>query len=109
MILRVQPGGRGKTAGGASGQAESIDGAASFEKLGIDPKGAVYRVSYRDIGADVRQVADVIDKIGAMAPMFLGMAAANAKPEELKPVQEAIGLLPSWRKWFASSISSGTI
>ena len=81
-----------------AGQAESIDGAASFEKLGINPKGAVYRVSYCDIGTNVRQVADVIDKIGAMAPIFLGIAAANAKPEELKPVQEAIGLLPSLAK-----------
>ena len=58
----------------------------------------MYRVSYRDIGAGVRQAADTIDKIGAMAPMFLSMAAGNAKPEDLKPVQEVIGLLPSVAK-----------
>jgi hypothetical protein len=80
------------------GKAESIDGAAIFAKLGIDPKGTVYRVSYRDIGAGVRQAADTIDKIGAMAPMFLSMAARNAKPEDLKLVQEVIGLLPSVAK-----------
>lgn len=81
-----------------AGKAESINSAASFEKLGLDPKGAVYGVSYRDIGANVQHVADVIDKVGMMAPMFLPLAAANAKPEELKPVQEAIGLLPSVAK-----------
>jgi hypothetical protein len=79
-------------------QAESIDGAASFEKLGLDPKGAVNGVSYQDIGAGVRHAADLIDKIGAMAPLFLSVAAANAKPEDLKPLQEAIGLLPSLAK-----------
>jgi hypothetical protein len=46
----------------------------------------------------VRKIADGIDKVGMMAPMLLGMAAANAKPEEIKPVQEAIGLLPSVAK-----------
>ncbi len=81
-----------------AGQAESIASDSSFEKLGLDVKGAVYCVSYRDIGASVQHAAETIDKIGAMAPMFLGMAAANAKPEELKPVQEAIGLLPSVAK-----------
>ncbi len=79
-----------------AGQAESID-RASFEKFGLDPQG-VYRVRFRDIGAEVQHAADMLDKIGAVAPMFLSMAAANAKPEELKPMQEAIGLLPSVAK-----------
>jgi len=43
--------------------------------------------------------------------MFIGMAAANAKPEEIKRVQEAIGLLPSIAKvvrkfdFFGNSLS----
>jgi hypothetical protein len=81
-----------------AGKAESIDGDASFQNLGINPKGTVSRVSYCDIGAGVRQAADTIDKIGAMAPMVLSMAAGNAKPDDLKPVQEVIGLLPSVAK-----------
>ena len=62
-------------------KAESIDEAASFKAMGLNPKG-VYRVSYEDVGAQVRHVADVIDKVGAMPPMFLSMAAAKSQPEE---------------------------
>lgn len=81
-----------------SGQAESINAAQSFQKLGMDWKGPVSCVSFEDVGAGLRAAADGIDKIGAMAPMFLSMAGAHAKPEDLKPAQEMIGLLPSFAK-----------
>jgi hypothetical protein len=93
------------------GKAESIENAASFEKLGIDLKGPVYCVSDSNIGAGLRHAADMIDKVSGMAPLFLGMAAGNAKPEDLKPVQEVIGLLPSVAKvirkfdFFGQSVS----
>lgn len=80
------------------GKAEALDTAAVFSKFGLDAKQPAYNVSYRDIGADIRHVASVLDKVGAMAPMFLSMAAAKAKPEEIKPAEEAIGLLPSIAK-----------
>jgi hypothetical protein len=80
------------------GKADSIEKAAGFEKLGIDLKGPVYCVSDHNIGAGLRHAADMIDKVGNMAPLFLSMAAGNAKPEDLKPVQEVIGLLPSVAK-----------
>ena len=81
-----------------AGKAESIDSSSQFDKFGIDPHAAVYQVSYRNIGADVRHVANLIDKAAAMAPMFIGMAAANAKPEEVQHLQEAIAILPSIAK-----------
>jgi hypothetical protein len=81
-----------------AGKVDALNVSATFAKFGLDPKPALCSVSYNDVGAKVRAVADGIDKVGMMAPMFLGMAAANAKPEEIKPVQEAIGLLPSVAK-----------
>jgi hypothetical protein len=81
-----------------AGKAESLDGAATLQKLGLEAKGPVYRIRYRDIGAEIREVANMIDKAGAMMPMFMGMVAANAKPDEMKPIQEVMALLPSVAK-----------
>ena len=98
MILASSKTAAEKVLAARAGQSEPIDGAALFEKLGLDPQGAVYQVSYHDIGAAIRAVADAIDKFSAVARMVLGIAAEHAKPEELKPVQEALGLLPSVAK-----------
>jgi hypothetical protein len=71
---------------------------AVFEKIGLAPNAPAFSVSYRDIGTQVRQAADMINQVGATLPMFLSMVAVNAKPEELKSAQEAISLLPSISK-----------
>lgn len=80
------------------GEADSISGAASLERFELDVDGEVYAVKYTDIGAGVRQAAQTVEQISAMAPVILGMAAANADPEDLKPIQEVIELLPSVAK-----------
>jgi hypothetical protein len=98
MILASSKTATEKVLAARAGQSEPIDGAALFEKLGLDPTDAVYHVSYHDIGAAIRAVADAIDKFSAVARMILGIAAEHAKPEDLKPVQEALGLLPSVAK-----------
>jgi hypothetical protein len=98
MILACSQEAAEKILAARAGKAETVDASAMFAKFGLDPKLALCNVSYHDIGTGVRSAADAIDKIGAMAPMFLGMAAANAKPEEIKPAQELIGLLPSFAK-----------
>jgi hypothetical protein len=98
MVLASSKAAAEKVLAARAGQLESIDGAALFEKLGLEPKGAVYDLSYHDIGATIRAVADAIDKFSAVARMILGIAAEHAKPEDLKPVEEALGLLPSVAK-----------
>lgn len=80
------------------GDAESLDSDESLAQFDLKVDGTTYAVSYQDVGAGVRQAADFIDKVGTMVPMFIGMAAAQAKPEDIKPVQEALGLLPSLAK-----------
>lgn len=81
------------------GKADSINHATSFDKMKLDPKGPVNAVSYCDVGQGVRDGADMLEKVGAMAPMFIGMASGGkAKPEDLKPVMDAVGLLPSIAK-----------
>jgi hypothetical protein len=98
MFISCYPEGIEKVLAVRAGKAEAVDVAAMFTKFGIDPKLAMCDVTYKNTGACVRQIADMIDKIGVMTPMFLIMAAANAKPEEIKPLQEIAGLLPSVAK-----------
>jgi hypothetical protein len=81
-----------------AGDEDSIADTDRLEAFDVEGDGEVYAASYCDIGAGVRQAADLIDKAGMMAPMFIGMAAAKADPEDMKPVQEAIALLPSIAK-----------
>lgn len=81
-----------------AGQGESIDHAASFEKFHLKHTGPLYAVSYGDTGAAVRHAADALDQAGAVAPMVLGMIGAQAKPEEIKPLVDLMGLLPSVAK-----------
>jgi hypothetical protein len=81
-----------------AGDEDSIADSDKLEDFDVESDGEVYAASYCDVGAGVRQAADFIDKAGMMAPMFIGMAAAKADPEDMKPVQEAIALLPSIAK-----------
>ncbi|MCA9238331.1 MAG: hypothetical protein KDA44_22820, partial [Planctomycetales bacterium] len=98
MILASTPAGAEKFLAVRRGDAENIGAADSFSRFDLQVDGPVSTVSYTDIGASVRQVADFIDQAAMMAPMMLGMAAGKASPEDLKPVQELIGLLPSIAK-----------
>jgi hypothetical protein len=98
MVLASSKAAAEKVLAAHAGQLAPIDGAALFERLGLDAKGDVYHVSYHDIGATIRAVADAIDNFSAVARMILGMAAEHATPADFKPVQEALGLLPSVAK-----------
>jgi hypothetical protein len=77
---------------------KSIKGAESLEKFDLDVNGTVNAVSYSDVGAAIRATADGIDQFAMMAPMIVGAAAQGAKPEDMKAIQQAIGLLPSIAK-----------
>jgi hypothetical protein len=81
-----------------SGDEDSIEKSDKLAEFDIEADKPVYAVGYSDIGEGVRTVADVIDKAGMMAPMFVGMLAAQAKKEDMATIQEAIGLLPSIAK-----------
>jgi hypothetical protein len=80
-----------------SGEAPSIESTEQFERFGMVIEGPVYAISYTDLAASTRQVAQVIRQLGVAVPMAVGTAAAAAKvdPEKLKPLQQALALLPS--------------
>jgi hypothetical protein len=98
MILASDDDAAKKLAAVRSGDEEAIDQAERLKQFNLEAEGPVYAVSYSDVGEGIRQAADAIDKAGMMAPMFIGMAAQGANAEQMKAVQEAIGLLPSIAK-----------
>lgn len=80
------------------GKSPNIAGTKTFTQFHLSVEGPVQAISYTNTAENIRKAAAAINQIGMMAPMFLGMAGANAKPEQIKPVQEVLALLPSVAK-----------
>ncbi|TWU28332.1 hypothetical protein [Bythopirellula polymerisocia] len=80
-----------------AGTAERIGSNEHIARFHLPLQEAVQSLSYTDLNASIHQGADIIRKVGGIAPMFIGMAAANANADtdQLKPVAELIALLPS--------------
>jgi hypothetical protein len=78
-----------------AGKSPTIADAKSFKQFHADVRGPVSSISYKNTAEDLHQVAAMLNQAGVIVPMVIGMAGAKANQEELKPVQEALGLLPS--------------
>jgi hypothetical protein len=81
-----------------AGDEPSIEGAESLERFDLKTEGAVSAVSYSDVGAGIRAVADAIDQMAMMAPFVTAAATADASEADKKTLSEVIGLLPSISK-----------
>lgn len=78
-----------------SGQGPAITQTHAFQQFRLEVDGPVRSIAVRNLAEDTRQMAQLLHQAGAMAPMILAMISAKAKPEELKLVQDVLGLLPS--------------
>ncbi len=78
-----------------SGGGETIVGTEKFTQFDLEVTGPVKAVSYSNIGQKTREVAAALQQVGAMVPMFLGMAGASQDAPELKAVSDILALLPS--------------
>ena len=81
-----------------AGKSPSIESSDQFQRFGVNIDGAVHSLSYTNLADSIHHAAQTIRQIGAIAPMFIGMAGAEADPEDLKPVMDLVGLLPSVAK-----------
>jgi hypothetical protein len=81
-----------------AGDAPAITESDLLDEFDIDSDKPVYAVGYSDVGAGIRAAADFIDKAAMMAPMVVGMAAAQGGEEAGEAVQEVFALLPSIAK-----------
>lgn len=81
-----------------AGKAPSIADAPSFQQFKLKVEGPVHSIRYTNTAEDIRQMAALLNQAGLMGPMLLGMVGDKADQEKLKPVQEALALLPSLGK-----------
>lgn len=76
-----------------SGKGETITSTEAFKQFDLSIDGPVASVAYSNLGDGTRATAQALQQAGAMLPMVLGMAGRS--PEDIKPVQDFLGLLPS--------------
>jgi hypothetical protein len=81
-----------------AGQTGTIAETEAFKRFNLEIEGPVDAISYTDLAASTRGAAQFLNQAGMIAPMIIAMAGAQADAEELKPVQEILGLLPSVAK-----------
>jgi hypothetical protein len=85
-----------------SGKAAGIDQSAQFQRFGLKIEGPVRSVSYNDVAENIRNAARSLDKAGAMASMFVGIAAAKTDKDHPNPqldtVNDLLKLVPSVAK-----------
>jgi hypothetical protein len=76
-------------------KAPNIESSPGFQRFDAPIDGPVAGLSYADLAEQTRHTAQGIRQVGMFAPMIIGMIGAKASPEDLKPVQEILALLPS--------------
>ncbi len=78
-----------------AGKGPPITDTKAFKQFQLKVDGPVHSISYSNLGERTRQTAAMLNQAGAIAPMIVGLAAAEAKPEQRKLIQDVLGLLPS--------------
>ncbi len=81
-----------------SGDRETIADTDAFRQFQLEVEGPVQSISYTNLAASTRRAAMMLNQVGAFVPAIIAMAGAQADPEDLKPVQEMLGLLPDVAK-----------
>lgn len=98
MIIATTPAAAQEVIDSRWGDAENIAQTEAFKQFDLEIEGEVASVSYANIAENIRNTAAMINQAAAMAPMFIGMAAADADPDDVKLLTQAVGLLPSVAK-----------
>lgn len=98
MMIGSNPACIQKVLDARAGKIPAIDSSADFERFNLSVDGPVDSLRFTDIEKSIHHAADMIRQVGGIAPMVLAMAGANANAEELKPVFEAVAILPSIAK-----------
>ena len=78
-----------------AGERPSVTTTDAFKEFRLDIEGSVQSISYSDMARSTRQSAAMLNQAGVIMPMVIGMMGAEMNAEQLKPVQEIVGLLPS--------------
>ncbi len=81
-----------------AGEAETIAGTEAFKRFNLEVEGPVDAISYTDLAESTRQMAQMLNQVGIVAQIVIGLVGAEADAEDLEPVKEVLALLPSVAK-----------
>jgi hypothetical protein len=102
MIIGSEPKAVERLLDAWSGKSPGIDQSAQFQRFGVKIEGPVRAVGYNDVAENIRHAAQSLDKAGAVASMFVGMAAAKVDKDHPNPqievANELLKLVPSVAK-----------
>jgi hypothetical protein len=102
MIVGSEPKAAQKVLDAWSGKGPAIDQSPQFKRFGLTIDGPVRSISYSDSAENTRHIAQSLDKVGAIASMFVGMASAKVDKDhpnpQLETANELLKLLPSVAK-----------
>lgn len=101
MVIGSSSGAVKKVLATQAGEADSIAGTDAFKAFGVEIDGPVTSVAYQNLAQNTRNAAMMVGQMGTMLPGLMAMAGAQANGDEMKPVMEVLGLLPSVAKVIA--------
>jgi hypothetical protein len=81
-----------------AGKGPTIADTKAFKQFQLKVEGPVRSIGCTNLAEKTRQIAKFLNQAGTLAPMIIGMVGAKANPDDLKPIQEVLGLLPSLGK-----------
>ena len=81
-----------------AGEGQTIAETEAFKQFNLEVEGPVAAISYTNLAENTRQVSALLNQVGFLAPMIIGLAGAEADSADLEIVQEVLGLLPSVAK-----------
>jgi len=78
-----------------AGEGQTIAETEAFKQFNLKVEGPVAAISYTNLAENTRQVSALLNQVGFLVPMIIGMAGAKADSEDLEAIQEVLALLPS--------------
>ncbi len=95
MIVGSSPQAVQKVLDTRAGQGETMAQSEAFQRFGLSVTGPVSGIAYTDTAAQTRQIAQMLNRVGMLAPGFIAMMGAQGDPKQLEVAQEVVALLPS--------------
>ena len=78
-----------------AGRSVTIDQTEAFTRFGMEVTGPVHGIAYTDVAEQIRSIAQFLNQVGPVAQAVVGLMGIQADAEQMKVVQELLGLLPS--------------
>jgi hypothetical protein len=98
MIIGSSAGAVERVLDAKAGNAETIAATDNFNQFHLKIDGPVDAVSYQNLAEQTRHAARLINQVGRIAPVVLGLIGAQNDEPWVQQVQDLLGLLPDAAK-----------